>query len=88
MRSRTGRALFALASVLTLAAALVGSVQLFTYGLFAVFVLGLARVFDYGLCPHCRTPRRRAANICWACGRDYAGSESLLRRSPRRHPLR
>jgi hypothetical protein len=85
MRGRNGRALFALASLLTLAAALVGSVELFTYGLFAVLVLGLARVFDYALCPHCKAPRSRAASACWACGRDYAGSEGAFRQSSRRH---
>lgn len=80
MSREHGRQLFCLAAVLTVAAAVVGSVELFVYGLFATFVLGVVCVFDYALCPHCKMLRRRAASVCWACGRDYAGSESAHRR--------
>jgi hypothetical protein len=75
-----GRQLFCLAAVLTVLAGLVGSAELVVYGLFTSFVLGVVCVFDLSFCPHCRTPRRRAASVCWACGRDYVGSETAHRR--------
>jgi hypothetical protein len=80
MSREHGRQLFCLAAVLTVAAALVGSVELFVYGLFATFVLGVVCVFDYRSAPIARCCAAALRASAGPAGETTAASESAHRR--------